>query len=373
MKKTLKTLAIAMLITGATATAVKAQVAPYAVHNVSLNWTLYLPDTSTTNAKNGTITDTYKTEAYNTASYIKDLGNAMGQKFKAGAMLVAVSELAPGTNLTDGSNVVATFYSYTNAATNSTYTNTTETVKITNAPPLTNYDGLTNGLVSNGVTNNWVSIATNIQTNFVYQITNSIIISTNVTYYVKEGKTLIPVTNSSFLSDSAFLGTNDYDPATPLLSSTFLKSNTNNVFYNAAQNYTNGDGIFKGTIKTNLAITGTEFTTGEFNIDAVVSGTPAAAGASLYIEGSGNATAVTANVGKGKAALPWSTWNVTLTGSGGGSVDGQYITIATNTVITLGTNGLPIATNVNVNYTSTNATNVRLTGSVTHTFTGIVQ
>ena len=384
-----------MLITGATVMTVKAQVPPYAIHNVSLNWTVYMPDTSSTNKKNGTITDTYKHQGYNTASYLKDLGAAMGVSVK-GATLVAISELSLGSNFTDVTPVlVVQNYSYiTNGDTN--------TIFVTNAaPPLTgyvfistnysaanlsavSYNYITNtdtGLLTATnvppVTSNTVVLTNMAIVNEALQ-TNTIIVATNVTYYIKTAKSLIPITNTSFISTEAFnVTTTNFEEVQPtaLLSSSFLNFIQSTNEPNRAQQYTNGSGIFQGTIKTNLAITGTEYLAGEeFNIDAIVSGTPAAAGSKLAMTGgAGTATAVTATVGKGKTAVPWSTWNFTLTGTGSGTLGGTYFPIATNTFITqLGTNAA-VTNGVNVYFDVTNATNVRLTGSVTHTFSHIVQ
>lgn len=336
----LKTFAIAILATGATVAVTQAQTPPYAVHNVSVNWTLYLPDTSVTNSK-GEIKDTYKTESYNTASLLADLGSALGKSFK-GESLVLISELSPGSNLTVGSNVVVQTYDYTNSLTNSTYTNTLTVLTLTNVPPLTNFDGLTN----------WVVTATNpLATNFVYEVTNSVIVETNATYYIKSGKTLTPLTNTFFFG----FGLAD------LLSSSVTTSDTNTVFANRAQDYTNS--IFKGTITTNLAITGSLYDQGSFDVNAIGTGNVSgAAGADLGFSGAGFANAVTTKVGSGKTALPWSTWNVTWTGIGSGVVGGTYTPDYTNVIP--GTN-FPTTAVTNVYYANTNGTNVKLSGSVT--------
>jgi hypothetical protein len=328
MIKTLKTLAIATLITGATVTASNAQTPPYAVHNVSVQWTLTYPDTSATNAKTGTITDTYTTSSVNTAKLIQYLGAAMGVTFKPTATLVAISELSPGSNGTELSNVVTTVYTYeTNGGTN--------IITVTNVAPPTNA----------------IDITTNVSTNSIAGVTNAIIVATNTSYYVSSGSTLTLISNSYLWGSALF-------------------SNTNKSFYNLAQDYTNS--VFKGTIKTNLTITGTLMSDGKLHLAANGPGTIGkTAGPVLKFKGEGEDTAVTATVGKGKTAMPYSTFNYTWTGFGKGSVGGTYTVGAITTNITGPSTNL--STNYSTNFFVTNGTSVEVSGVVKHSFAKIVQ
>lgn len=327
----MKTIAAAMLITGATVLTASAQVKPYAVHNVSVHWTVYMPDTSTTNAHTGTITDTYKTTTLTTASLITNIANALGTTFKASATLEAISELSLGTNLEGATNVVSTVYKYTNSTTNIF-------LYSTNVYP-TNTTGVSNTTVS----------LTNLYTNFVYSITNKIAVATNVTYYINSGGTLTPLTNTVLGLDNLISG--------GLL---YATGSTNSV--QLAQDLTNS--VFKGTIKTNLQVTGSRLFHGQFDVDAAGAGNLSkAAGPDVTFWGHGFATAATGSVGTGKTAVPWSTWNVTLAGGGYGNVGGAYTVSYTNITETA----------TNVYYTSTNATSVEILGDVTHTFAKIVQ
>ena len=332
MKKTLKSFAVAMLVAGATVTIANAQTTPYAIHNVSVHWTAYLPDTSTTNSKTGTITDTYKTTAISTTDLITNLAAAVGVTVKPSASLVAISELALGTNLSDGTNIVTAVYKYTNSTG-------------------TNFEYSTNAIPTNTVSiSNTVILNTNLSTNFEYAITNTIMVTTNITYYIKDGTTLTPLTNASSMLESQLISGS--------LGS--LASSTNNI--NLAQMLTNS--IFKGTIKTNLAVTGTVLTSGYFDVNAAGAGNVSkSAGPDVYFSGRGVGTAVTATYGKGKTALPWSTLNLTVDGYGSGTVGGTYYASSTNI-----SGGV-----TNVYYSITNATTVFVSGAVTHTFSKLVQ
>ena len=335
----LKMLAMAMLLTGATVTAANAATL---YQSLSVDLTLTYQGPATTNAKTGTITDVKESVSLTTPKFLEILATNLGVTLNKGASLIKATTLADGINftnvITNSTTLVsnATFFE-TNITSSYVYTNNTTNgaalaTNMTEVPPSTNYH---------------LIYVTNAVTNLVQGTGNDVILGTNVQYFLNNGPGL---NSNNFVlingtNDNAGATMDTSDDAWLLHSGPVSVDAVGHVYYGIypltnfflAQNITNHEGIFAGSIKTDLAVTGT-FT--DDNIEVHV-GPPreaigSAAPANLNFSGSGAATATTATVGSGKSAMPVSSWNVTFDVTGSGSLGGTV----TNT-----TNGIYLYTN----------------------------
>jgi hypothetical protein len=427
-----KTFAIAVMLVGASVSASVAQVTnlvpPYAVENISVQLvgTFTYQDPATTNDHSGTITDKATVESINTGKFLQILASNIGiSNLSKSATLIKVTELTMGTNFT---NIITN--SGTTLVTNATlfYTNPLYTTFVysnltTNGPALvTNSDHLNPESIYPGSTFTLI-LSTNYQTNFIQGTGDTVMIPTNGAYYLNNGPGLdtnnfIPLGTSTNDNASA---SGSVGPTTPFLRvttpvyGTTIESQgiTSNFFL--AQEMTNASHIFAGTITKALDISGTLY-----NESASLSvgpprqpviGTPAPP--QLSVSGTANATSASSTVGKGKAALPYTSWNETVPVTGSGSIGGVVSnTVSTNTY-TYGSNGtyltfsatalfdyysfIPyiltgpqyydgtntigytnVSTNLYTNFVVTtnlsgSLTNIAITGKVTVTFMKIVQ
>jgi hypothetical protein len=345
MIKTLKTFAMAMLLTGATVTAVRAQVTltpPYAVETVTVQLTaLYTyQGEAKTNDRSGTITDVKDMETISTPKFLQLLATNIGlTNLSKSATLIIVTELAQATNFTDvitnsTTNIPGTTFLVTNIdPTNFVYVNLTNSgIFVTNGSPI----------VPNGYSPYTVSGAV---TNLVQATGQAVIVGTNIQFLINNGPGLDPanfVSLASSTNDNAGPSGSVGDAATRFLNTYVSIDNISNFFeedyfvgqgfltnFFMAQDMTNHGHIFAGTIKTNLDITGTLYG----DTISIVMGPPrdpvvGPAPAVFNFAGTANATAVDANVGTGKSALPFASWNATFPVTGGGTVGGTI----TNTV-----------------------------------------
>ncbi len=308
----LKTFAIAILATGATVAATQAETV---YQTLSVQLTLVQQDAATINTHKGssfgTITESDKGGyTINTAGLIKLLAPSFGISTVKNASLVKATTVVPGVNLTDFSNVVSVLnYVYlTNGD-----TNIADEVTFTNVPPLTNY----------------TVKGTNYQTNFTALVTNAIEAGTNVQYYlVNDGIYYRLSQTNSNSGATGYAGDDAWY---------FFDGVTNS---DLANQVTNIAGIFVGTITTNLKIAGTlngDYISIHVNPNSGANGS--AANPVINIGGSGKATATTTTIGKGKAAMPFSTWNATFDVSGSATEGGVLTNVVSTNSWTVVSNG----------------------------------
>jgi hypothetical protein len=250
-------------------------------------------------------------------------------------------------------------------------------------------------------------LATNFTTNLVQASGDTVIVGTNVTYYLNNGPGLDPTNFVPFgarSNDNASVTASAGDDAGNLLwryviidalgHQYFSQGVTSNFFL--AEELTNHGHIFAGTIKTNLDINGTLYT----DSIAIRMGPPRDPGSApnfppappeLILSGTANASASPATTAIVTNKLPFSSWNATYAVTGYGTVGGvvsnnfytnNYTYLTTSNVEVLSVNpSLPnppytnISTNLYTNYTVINTTNSGFVvkGTVQQTFWKIVQ
>ena len=409
MKKTLKTFAIALLLTAATVTAARAATL---YQSLSVDLTLTFQGPATTNSKTGVITEVKKSVSLTTPQFLAVLATNLGVTLNRGASLIKATTLADGINftnvITNSTTLVAnaTFFESNVIYTTFVYSNNIPTntpLYITNSTDMT----------PTGYTR---ILETNLTTNLVQGMGEPVILGTNVQYILNNGpglnsNTFVPINNTN---DDAGATANAGDDAWSILHNGPVTIDAQGHVYFGlppltnfflAQRVTNDAGVFAGTITTNLHITGTFF--GDY-VNVTVGPPREAIGMpappQLNFSGRGNATAMTANIGSGKSAMPFSSWNGSFDVNGHGQLgatvtnnldlnqsfyvyisngvyypfNGPYSTsinyYGTNppAVISGYTN---IATNYFTNYSAINPTNdlVFVSGTVKQTFLKLVQ
>jgi hypothetical protein len=369
MIKKLKIFVLALLFTGATVIAARAQTPPYAVENLSVHLiaTYSFQDPATTNDRTGTITDKIGKVTIDTPTFLALLADNLGITLKKGASLIKVTELGQGVN-------------YTNVITNSTTTNAGYTFLETN---LTATNFVYENLTTNGpafVTNSTPQVPAGYEfysnggapreTNLVQALGDSVIVGTNVQFYLNNGPGLVPAnflplignTNNnagatitigddatSFLRNSVMVDSYVVTFETNVLHHSFSSASFSNSLglltnFFLAQGVTNHS-VFAGTIKTNFAITGTLYR----DSISVVVGPPnvpigTMAPPQLDLNGSANATAVTADVISNHIAMPFTSWNAAFAVTGGGSL-GAIVTNTVTTNLVYASNGMYLTFN----------------------------
>src|SRR5271157_1161411 len=98
MKKTLKTFAIALLLTAATVTAARAATL---YQSLSVDLTLTFQGPATTNSKTGVITEVKKSVSLTTPQFLAVLATNLGVTLNRGASLIKATTLADGINFTN--------------------------------------------------------------------------------------------------------------------------------------------------------------------------------------------------------------------------------------------------------------------------------
>lgn len=295
--------------------------------SLSVDLTLTFQAESTTNSKTGIITDVKDSVSLNTSKFIGILASNMGlSSVDKSATLVKATTLVPGLNITNvitnATSLVpgATFF-YTNVIyTNFVYSNSVAT----NTPQfITNQtDQTPSGFV--------YLYATNLGTNLIQGQGNTVIIGTNVVYYINNGSgfdtnNLIMV---NFTNDNSGANFQTSDEAWNLLNDfggpvdaqgDYVYGNYPITNFWLAQQFTNLAGIFAGTVATNLKAAGTLYGDSlsvSVGPPRIAAGMPAPL--QLTFSGDADATTTTANVGTGKSAMPFTSFNGTfdVTGTG---------------------------------------------------------
>jgi hypothetical protein len=336
MMKKLQTFALAMLFTGATVTATKAATL---YQSLSVNLVLTYQGPATTNTKTGLITDVKESVSLTTPKFLAILASNLGVPLNKGASLVKATTLAEGINITNLlTNATTLVSNATFLESNVIYTNFVFTNNVsTNLPQLiTNQTGNTPDGFS-------YLYETNLGTNLIQGMGNAVILGTNVQYFLNNGSGLdsnnLVLLGSS--TDNGGATASASDDAWNFLQNFAGYIDAQGDYYYGmypltnffmAQNITNDvAGIFAGTVKPDFAITGTlmsDYFHATVGPPREAVGSPAQP--SLHFSGYGTATATTQNVGSGKSAMPFTSWNATFDVDGGGSLGGTV----TNTVNT---------------------------------------
>jgi hypothetical protein len=374
MIKKMKKFAIAMLLAGATVTATKAETL---YETLSVNLVLTYQATATTNSKTGEITDTAGKRTLTTAQFIQLIGSNFGTNLNKDAALVRVTTLTKGTNfstlITNATTLLAGNTEITNVElpTQIVWQNNT-----TNGPAfVTNSSPEAPTLPTNASYSPYS--ATNF-TNYIIQgIAEPVILGNNVQYFIHNASSFTDTNFNdttvwvplSFSSNNAALGISTFDEAwnfqddylynsIPIDDENYLTIYGNyetnyyfgdyysapNVEFFMAQLVTNlnanvngsGSGpIFVGTIKPDMAMTGT-LEGDSISINVGYPNQPIGAPsflANFSFGGSAVATATTSTVGSGKTAMPFTSWNATfdVTGYGWlGGTDTNTVNLTTN-------------------------------------------
>jgi hypothetical protein len=401
MKRTLKIIAMAMLLTAATVTVSRAETM---YESLSVNMVLTYQGAAELNDATkgpnvGEITDVAGKTSFTTKQFMQLVATNLHVALSNGASLVRVTSLYPGTNyrtvitnligavvpagtvLPNGNTVLTNIeVPMTIVWQNNTNSSLFYTNSFTNTPPVASAPTTNNSTVPNN--NYTIPYSVTNFTNFVIQGKGDAVVLGSAQYFIHNGSGVndtnfsdanvwVPLTytnnnaavsvsaldeaenfqniyiNSPFYIDDANqfqIGTNFYfgDTFSPLNGQFFMADLVTNLNMNV-----NGYGvgpIFVGTIKTNMAMTGTLFGDTIY----ITMGYPFQQSgttnflANLSMSGSGNAIATTTTAGKGKSAMPFTSWNVTYDVSGSGWLGGtdENNVNATNYVYSTVSNGL---------------------------------
>jgi hypothetical protein len=385
MIKKLKTFAMAMLLTGATVTATKADTL---YQTLSVNLVLTFQETATTNAKTGVITDTAGKRSLTTAQFMTLLATNLGITLDKNATLVRVTTLTQGTNFTGVvTNSATLIKGNTTITTVELPTSIVWTNLTTNGPALVTTSGPEAPPLPTNA--DYVAISATNFTNYIIQgVAEPVILGSTVGYFIHNAANFndtnfddtsvwVPLNNTN---NNAHINISAFDQA-----ENFQNENVNNPFpiddpnsleidgptgdtnyyfgdtfsapnveFYMADLLTNlqanatGSGfgpIFVGTVKTDMAITGTldnDFISISVGYPNQPIGTPSFL-ANMGFSGTADATATTGTVGKGKTALPFTSWNATfdVTGSGWlGGTDTNTSSTFTNYLYSTASNGI---------------------------------
>jgi hypothetical protein len=373
MKKTLKTIAMALLLTAATVTAGRAStsVTPvtaggtatlYQALNVNLVLTYYQTE-GATNATTGEITYTAGNLKLTTAEFLQLLATNLGiSSLDKHASLMRVTHLYPGTNfatyVTNQTTLLPGNTVITNIEIPMTLVwqcNTNSSLFFTNtfpnsysALPFTAAPNTNNSSVTNNTYTKFYSAGN--FTTFVIQGKAESVMLGSAQYYIINGSDIsdtniwVPLYDANTTASVSVFAVDQagdfqnwqvsrpvwIDDKHSLTDPTGLTNyfgdvngfGTNvvvgmaglvtNLNYNA---YVSGFGpVFVGYIKTNMSIAGTLYGD-SITLDTGDSDQPIGMPSFLtgfHLYGTGNATAVTHTVGSGKAALPFTSWNATF-------------------------------------------------------------
>lgn len=340
---------------------------------------------ATTNSKDGEISDTEIKRTMSTSQFLQLVALDLGVTLNKGASLVRVTSLAIGTNysdiVTNETSAIAGDTTITNVVIPTTVVwqnNTNPALFMTNSgpeAPATNFTipysatNFTNFVIQGKAAT--VAYGSNVQffiynasdnfknTNFndtsvwipLYQtnangdtITRVNMDTTDDPYNFQNDDVEypLPLDDQNTLTignTNYYFGDNYYEPEGVILDGASLVTN---LYFN--DNNSGAGPVFVGTIKTNLQITGTLY--GD-NFYMTVGNPFQAAGktnyiANLNLSGNGDATATTGNVGTGKAAKPFTSWNGTFDVTGSGNLGGLDTNMVngTNFVYSSVSNGL---------------------------------